>query len=78
MSWPSCATNLEKGTDMPKATKRKKSKSLFRMDDHGKTADGKGSLYCGYVGESEIGYVTARTQSAARKKLLSIARSKLK
>ena len=63
---------------MAKAKKRKKSTSLFRMDDHGATADGNGKLYCGYVGESEIGYVTARTQSAARKKLLRIARSKLK
>ena len=60
------------------AKKKKKGNPLFKMEDHGATADGKSKLYCGYVGNVEIGFVQSRNQTAARKKLLAIARSKLK
>lgn len=58
--------------------KKDENKPLFRMDDNGKMADGKNSLYCGYVGGTKIGQVTASNATEAKKKLLAIARSRLK
>lgn len=58
--------------------KKKKDKPLFKMEDLGKAADTKQTLYLGYVGEAKIGHVCARNAAEAKKKLLRIARSKLK
>ena len=56
----------------------KRTKTLFRMTDGAKTADGKGRLYTGYCGGYEIGVVVAKTKTDAKKKLLRIARCELK
>ena len=60
------------------AAKKKKGRELFRMEDKGPTADRKSHLYCGYVGGHDIGCVVAANKTAARKKLLNIARQLLK
>jgi len=62
------------------ATKKKPNgtKTLFRMEDKGVTADKKGSLYHGYVGGFALGAVVAPNKTAGRKKLLAIARKLLK
>ena len=67
---------------MPAATKKKKkpktTKTLFRMKEGAKTADGKGRLFTGYCGGFEIGVVVAKTKTDGKKKLLRIARCALK
>jgi len=65
------------------ASKKKKGnphngKPLFRLEERGGTADGKGKLYCGYVGGYEIGCVVAANQTKAKTKLIAIARRLLK
>lgn len=71
---------------MPKKTSKKKTKKkgnpkpdpLFTMTDDGATADGKGKMYCGWVGKHKIGTVVAPNATTARKRLLVIARRMLK
>jgi len=53
-------------------------KTLFRMTEKGATADKKGKLYEGHVGGFALGAVVAPNKTAARKKLLGIARKLLK
>ena len=60
------------------AAKPKEVKELFRIEPMGGSADGKGSLYCGYVGGYKLGCVMAPNKTDARKKLMSIARKLLK
>lgn len=60
---------------MPKA---KKKKPLFKIEETGRTSDGKSALYCGYVGGTDIGCVSAKTKTIARAKLLRLARAQLK
>ncbi len=52
--------------------------ALFDMKSRGKSADGNGGMYEGFVGGESIGVVLSKDASAARKKLLAIARKKLK
>lgn len=62
------------------AAKKKTSstRTLFRMEDKGATADKKGNLYHGYVGGFSLGAVVAPNKTAGKKKLLAIARKLLK
>lgn len=55
-----------------------KKKELFTMKELGTTADKKTSMYNGCVGGFDIGTVVAPNKSAAKKKLLAIARRLLK
>ena len=61
-----------------KTETKKSSKPLFRMEEKGPAADGKGKLYYGYVGGQNIGAVITSTKTAARKKLIAIARKQIK
>lgn len=65
---------------MPKKKKKQTSSSaeLLRVATVGGTADGKGTIYSGSIGNFPLGNVLARNQSAARKKLLIAARRYLK
>jgi len=60
------------------AKKKKKTSELFTLEEKGPAADGNGKLYCGWVGGHEIGCVISANKSAARKKLIGIARRMLK
>ncbi len=51
---------------------------IFRMEAKGKSADGRGGMYEGYVGGTSIGVVLSVDAATARKKLLAIARKLLK
>lgn len=57
---------------------KKKTRTLFRMEDKGPMADRKGTLYKGFVGGYDLGTVVAPNKTAAKKKLLAIARKALK
>ncbi len=58
--------------------KRKGSKALFTVKDNGPAAEGRGRVYCGYIGGHELGNVISTSKAAARRKLLAAARKKLK
>lgn len=60
------------------AKKKTGNKSLFRMEDQGAAADGKGKIYRGYVGGHCVGACQAPTKTAAKAKLLRAARKLLK
>lgn len=58
--------------------KPKKTKPLFKVEEVGRASDGKSALYCGYVGGTDIGTVSAKSKTVARAKLLRLARAQLK
>ena len=60
---------------MPKTTKPKQ---FFRMEEKGSTADKKGSIYNGFIGNYDLGAVVAPNKTTARKRLLAIARKMCK
>ena len=53
-------------------------RDLFRMESKGKSADGNGGMYEGFVGTVSIGVVLSKDSATAKRKLLAIARKKLK
>ena len=57
---------------------KKEKKSLFRMKLISESFDRKVRLYEGHVGGHSVGIVSAPTQTAAKKKLLTLARKLLK
>lgn len=59
-------------------TFKKKHVELFRMEERGRTADGKHRMYAGIVGGKDIGNVVAKNATDGRKKLKRIVRALLK
>lgn len=63
-----------------KATKKKdapKKKRLLEVEDCGRTADGKGHLYSGTVGDRKIGDLAAPNMTTARKRFAALVRKQL-
>ncbi len=61
-----------------KTTTKAKVKPLLRCEEQGPTADGRGKLYRGFVGERDMGELTAKNMTTARKRFATIARKQLK
>lgn len=56
----------------------KEKKELFRMKLVAESTDKKTRLFEGHLGNTSIGTVSAASQTAAKKKLLALARKRLK
>lgn len=55
----------------------KEKKDLFRMKQIAESTDKKTRLFEGHLGNASIGTVSAPNQTAAKKKLLALARKRL-
>ena len=70
---------------MPKKKKKKakkktatpKKKRLLEVEDRGRTADGRGRLYCATVGDRKVGELVAPNMTTARKRFATLVRKQL-